>query len=215
MWIISGGSLSPLLLGINCSPSAKPSSYAGHHLAFYTVVELNVTDTEQSNAARSGKSAYLSKTGSSLLKKGGVEGEIHQAAKTNAALWPLQRILDSLVVQWMSHALSFPDCGHVTMLYWAPPALCSDSKRQKFGLQWRCSPSPHLTTHSFINSWLARSVTTVISLQAGRPGFGFRRGRTFLFATTSRPAVGPTQTYLYRMVAYRSFPGVKTAGVWS
>jgi hypothetical protein len=52
----------------------------------------------------------------------------------------------------------------------------------------------------------------VTRLQAGRPGFNSWQGdETFLFATTTRPALGPTQTPIQWVLGAPS-PGVKWIG---
>jgi hypothetical protein len=42
------------------------------------------------------------------------------------------------------------------------------------------------------------SVSIVISLRDGQPGFDFRKGRIFLFAPAYRPALGPIQSTVCR-----------------
>jgi hypothetical protein len=56
------------------------------------------------------------------------------------------------------------------------------------------------------------SVNTVTNLRAGRPGFDSRHKRgPFLFATASRPVLGPTQP-LIQCVPGALSPGVKRTG---
>jgi hypothetical protein len=57
-----------------------------------------------------------------------------------------------------------------------------------------------------------RSVSIATRLLAGRPGFGWRQGLgILLFATASRPVLGPTQLPIQRVPGALA-PGVRRPG---